>query len=119
MSLSKIDRVLVCHGFRDRWPNATLQTLPWESWSDHCPLLLQTMANDFGPLPFRFFNSWLQYPGFDDLVICLCASFSFKGSADKRLATKLRWLKNGIKSWIGAERAKDKIGLRELEMKLA
>lgn len=99
--------MLVCDEFFNNWPDAKLTALPREGWSDHTPLLLQTVATDFGPTPFRFFNSWLNYPGFDDLVAKLCGDFVFTGPPDKKLATKLKWLKNGIKAWVVAERKKD------------
>ncbi|GJR65461.1 cytochrome P450 [Tanacetum coccineum] len=56
--LSKIDRILVSHHFVSNWPNAQLTTLP-RKLSDHCPLVLKTHSADYGPIPFKFFNSWL------------------------------------------------------------
>nr|GEW35186.1 hypothetical protein [Tanacetum cinerariifolium] len=37
-------------------------------WSDHNPILLQVEKIDFGPPPFKFYNSWLSRDGFDDFV---------------------------------------------------
>lgn len=51
--MSKIDRILVCSTFMDRWPNATLMALP-KKWSDHHPLSLNVKKKDFGPKPFKF-----------------------------------------------------------------
>lgn len=116
--LSKIDRILVCDDFLNRWPNAKLTALPREGWSDHTPLLLQSVASDFGPSPFRFFNSWLKIPGFDDLISRLCNSFVFTGPADKRLAVKLKWLKTGIKQWMAIERKKNNERLDSLKASL-
>ncbi|PWA41586.1 hypothetical protein CTI12_AA459190 [Artemisia annua] len=56
--LSKIDRILVSHHFITKWPNAQVLALQREL-SDHCPLVLKTHSVDFGPIPFKFFNSWL------------------------------------------------------------
>ncbi|GKG17191.1 RNA-directed DNA polymerase, eukaryota, partial [Tanacetum coccineum] len=36
--------------------------------SDHRPILLKEVFSDFGLTPFRFYHSWLELPGFDDLV---------------------------------------------------
>nr|GEZ12047.1 hypothetical protein [Tanacetum cinerariifolium] len=36
--------------------------------SDHCPILLREAMFDYGPIPFRFYNYWLEVDGFDKLV---------------------------------------------------
>lgn len=72
--------------------------LPRE-YSDHCPLVLQTTSIDFGPSPFRFFNSWLSYPGLSELILDTVSSFHFIGPPDKSLATKLRKIKEVVKTW--------------------
>ncbi|XP_022040475.1 uncharacterized protein LOC110943026 [Helianthus annuus] len=101
--LSKLDRFLVCLGFREQWPNATVLALDRVA-SDHRPIVLSTVQSDFGHIPFRFFNSWFEYPGFVDYVLQLCGAFSFSGPEDLALAIKLRWLKNKIKSWLKEEK---------------
>ncbi|MFS8000275.1 putative Endonuclease/exonuclease/phosphatase superfamily [Helianthus anomalus] len=60
--LSKLDRFLVCLGFREKWPNANVVALAREV-SDHRPIILSTVQSDFGHIPFRFFNSWFDYNG--------------------------------------------------------
>ncbi|GJW90006.1 RNA-directed DNA polymerase, eukaryota, reverse transcriptase zinc-binding domain protein [Tanacetum coccineum] len=37
-------------------------------WSDHNPILLHVDKIDFGPSPFKLYNSWLLRDGFDDLI---------------------------------------------------
>ncbi|GJR36521.1 RNA-directed DNA polymerase, eukaryota, reverse transcriptase zinc-binding domain protein [Tanacetum coccineum] len=37
-------------------------------WSDHNPILLHVEKIDFGPFPFKLYNSWLLRDGFDDLI---------------------------------------------------
>ncbi|KAJ0805669.1 putative RNA-directed DNA polymerase [Helianthus annuus] len=101
--LSKLDRFLVCIGFIESWPGATVLALD-RLYSDHRPLLLSTMSSDFGPVPFQFYNSWLELHGFMEFVLGKCSQFSFNGPADLALATKLRWLKNRIKEWVAVER---------------
>ncbi|XP_076911877.1 uncharacterized protein LOC143569988 [Bidens hawaiensis] len=54
----------------------------------------------------RFFNSWLEFPGFANYVKFICDKFVFNGPADLALAAKLKWLKGRIRLWIAAERAK-------------
>ncbi|KAI3784929.1 hypothetical protein L1987_44037 [Smallanthus sonchifolius] len=97
--LSKLDRFLVCRAFVNFWPTASVTALSRE-YSDHCPILLSTVPHDFGHIPFRFFNSWLDIPGFVDFVEFSARSFIFNGPADLALSTKLRWLKFRIKYWV-------------------
>ncbi|XP_076936084.1 uncharacterized protein LOC143603041 [Bidens hawaiensis] len=96
---SKLDRILVCKEFMNRWPLASLLLLA-KDCSDHRPLLLRSVASDFGHTPFRFFNSWLDLSGFEDFVGKKCNQFKFEGPADLALSTKFRWLKNQIKWWL-------------------
>ncbi|KAJ0918826.1 putative RNA-directed DNA polymerase [Helianthus annuus] len=103
--LSRLDRVLVCLGFIENWPTTALTALD-RYITDHRPLLMNVIPSDFGHIPFRFFNSWLEFPGFVEYVMFLCRSFHFVGPADLRLATKLRWLKNRIKDWVKAEKSR-------------
>ncbi|XP_022014661.1 uncharacterized protein LOC110914156 [Helianthus annuus] len=103
--LSKLDRFLVCIGFLEQWPGAALTALE-RRYSDHRPLLLSTTPMDFGHVPFRFYNSWLEMNGFMEFVNGKCSQFVFNGPADLGLATKLRWLKNRIKEWVSAEKKK-------------
>ncbi|XP_022003302.1 uncharacterized protein LOC110900742 [Helianthus annuus] len=64
---SKIDRVLVCQDFFSEWPVACLRALP-RVHSDHCPIILVCANKNFGPKPFRFFNSWLERKDFDVVI---------------------------------------------------
>ncbi|XP_021991982.2 uncharacterized protein LOC110888782 [Helianthus annuus] len=86
--LSKLDRFLVCLGFMEKWPTASVMALTREA-SDHRPILLSTTPTDFGHIPFRCFISWLEVPGFMDLIKHLCQSFVFNGPADLALSVKL------------------------------
>ncbi|KAI3815121.1 hypothetical protein L1987_14777 [Smallanthus sonchifolius] len=101
--LSKLDRFLVCREFMNYWPTASLTALS-RGYSDHCPILLSVIPHDFGHIPFRFFNSWLELPGFVNFVEESAGSFVFDGPAGLSLSTKFRWLKNRIKSWVEKER---------------
>lgn len=96
---SKLDRMLVCNEFHDKWPLAALTLLAKEH-SDHRPLLLSSVTSDFGHIPFRFYNSWLDLPGFEEFVASKSGVFNFNGSSDLAVHTKLRWLKGHIKKWL-------------------
>nr|KAJ0209562.1 hypothetical protein LSAT_V11C400208020 [Lactuca sativa] len=72
--------------------------------SDHCAIILYASQFDFGPSPFRFFNSCLKDPEF---VGILRSGWSISSNSRHQLylsplslvASKLRNLKEHIKSW--------------------
>ncbi|KAJ0787048.1 putative RNA-directed DNA polymerase [Helianthus annuus] len=99
VSMSKLDRLLVCHDFMNKWPQASLVALS-NFVSDHSPILLSVSSVDFGPIPCRIFNSWMELPRFMEYVEQLCLEFRFEGPADLGLATKLKWVKYKIKGWV-------------------
>lgn len=104
--MSKIDRVLVCQECVLKWPDAGFRALG-NLHSDHCPIVLITNNVNFGPRPFRFFNSWLDRPDFDHMVRLSCAKFGGGGAPDVRLMQKLRHLRMDIKCWWNEVRAKE------------
>ncbi|KAJ9559912.1 hypothetical protein OSB04_005072 [Centaurea solstitialis] len=63
--LSKLDRFLVSSNFFPIWNNPLVQVLP-QTIADHCPLVLQVEDYNYGPKPFRFFDSWLNIVEFCD-----------------------------------------------------
>ncbi|XP_076916063.1 uncharacterized protein LOC143575636 [Bidens hawaiensis] len=65
--LSKIDRFLVCKDFLGKWPSGTVTALP-RNLSDHCPLVFSARDLRYGPVPFKFFNSWLSCEGLSNVV---------------------------------------------------
>ncbi|XP_022041207.1 uncharacterized protein LOC110943781 [Helianthus annuus] len=97
--MSKLDRFLVSMDFRDIWPDAAVIALNNVA-SDHCPVVLSTIPCNFGPIPTRIFNSWLELPGFVEFVHQQCAVFRFTGPADLGLGVKLKWLKKKAKEWV-------------------
>ncbi|XP_023748817.1 uncharacterized protein LOC111897081 [Lactuca sativa] len=96
--LSKLDRFLVCDKFMDSFPGSAVTTLP-RDLSDHCPIVMKTDCEDFGPRPFKFFNSWMYRTGFNEVVLRAWTKFRGYGYVDSFLATKLRLLKAEIKKW--------------------
>ncbi|GJY94178.1 RNA-directed DNA polymerase, eukaryota [Tanacetum coccineum] len=65
--MSKLDRFLMSNGLLSAFPLISAICLD-RHLSDHRPILLKEVFSDFGPTPFRFYHSWLELPGFDDLV---------------------------------------------------
>ncbi|GKC76820.1 hypothetical protein Tco_1127594 [Tanacetum coccineum] len=58
---------LLIGGIREVIPDIRVTAIDRMS-SDHTPILLHVMKSDFGPTPFKFYNSWLNRDGFDDLI---------------------------------------------------
>lgn len=112
--MSKLDRFLVCNNFLRLFPNASATALPREL-SDHCPISLHTVEVDFGKAPFRFFNSWMQRKGFENLVRDSWEKFRGYGIPDVYMAAKLRFLKNEIKTWRATDYTKEMMELKELK----
>ncbi|XP_021980820.1 uncharacterized protein LOC110876972 [Helianthus annuus] len=95
---SKIDRFLVCPGFFGLWPNACFRALS-RLFSDHSPIVLVTKESNFCPKPFRVFNSWIGWPGFDLPVREAAHSFVGFGPADLCLLKKFEWIRSRVKEW--------------------
>ncbi|KAJ0955701.1 putative Endonuclease/exonuclease/phosphatase superfamily [Helianthus annuus] len=58
VKMSKLERFLANDVFLSQWPNARM-SVHKRGFSDHCPISLSCLAADFGPIPFKFFNSWI------------------------------------------------------------
>uniref|UniRef100_A0A251VEZ9 Putative reverse transcriptase domain-containing protein n=1 Tax=Helianthus annuus TaxID=4232 RepID=A0A251VEZ9_HELAN len=95
---SKIDRVLVCHEFLNKWPNAVFRALPREK-SDRCPLLLSLVDSNFGPKPFQWFNSWLERDGCEKIIIDTLDGEYTEGSPDLLIANKFKRVREALKKW--------------------
>nr|GEX65776.1 RNA-directed DNA polymerase, eukaryota [Tanacetum cinerariifolium] len=65
--LIKLDRFLISEDVIDLLPDIHITALD-RIWSDHNPILLHVDKIDFGPSPFKLYNSWLLRDGFDDLI---------------------------------------------------
>ncbi|KAL8497810.1 hypothetical protein ACS0TY_021229 [Phlomoides rotata] len=62
---SKLDRILVNSEWISRWPNQALKGLKC-TFSDHCPIYLESTGKDWGPRPFRFIKAWVKHPNFKE-----------------------------------------------------
>lgn len=114
--LSKLDRAFVCIGFMSRWPEASLVALD-RGLSDHCPLSLVCSGKDFGPCPFRFYNSWLSKEGLEQIFASeLSKEVGCQGAL--ALAIKLKALKGAIKSWRDKDKIKEEANLSAASKKV-
>ncbi|PWA93718.1 cytochrome P450 [Artemisia annua] len=100
LKASRLDRFLVNKLVLDSVPDLMVEALD-DIISDHRPLLLKQKPMDFGPSPFKFFNSWITIDGFDKLVKDKWGSVKSNGdlSAFNILKHKLKCLKFVIKAW--------------------
>ncbi|GJW58511.1 cytochrome P450 [Tanacetum coccineum] len=94
---SKIDRFLVTNHVIQIWLDSYVYALPRE-FSDHTPIILKNFAPDFGPTPFKLYNSWLEHSEFPDLAK---ASWALPTSRPPVVGfkNKLKRLKLEIKKW--------------------
>lgn len=96
--LSKIDRFLVCQNFICNQSSTSVTALP-RLHSDHSPIILMPLNLDFGPSPFRMFNSWLLSDDFNASFLAAWESFTGYGTPDRLLKAMLIHTKNKIKEW--------------------
>ncbi|GJY39306.1 hypothetical protein Tco_0425670 [Tanacetum coccineum] len=69
-------------------------------WSDHNPILLHVDKIDFGPSPFKLYNSWLLRDVFDDLIKSEWDSLDSNNSGFPiKCHEKFRILKDKIRQW--------------------
>ncbi|GJX58573.1 RNA-directed DNA polymerase, eukaryota [Tanacetum coccineum] len=107
--MSKLDRFLTTEGFHDSFPNITGSILE-KGIPDHRPILLKESVVDYGPIPFRFFHSWLDCEGFFDLVVDTWKAYDSGESNGKK---KLQNLKNVIRAWSSSKRLSDNLLKKE------
>nr|KAJ0208910.1 hypothetical protein LSAT_V11C400195770 [Lactuca sativa] len=94
--ISKLDQFLVSNAVYDCFDHLQVLVLDWK-WSDRCPILLHSNMVNFGPSPFKFFNSWLSLEGFADVVKGVMADFVSDSSWSKFVV-----FKNKLKYHAGA-----------------
>nr|GEV33571.1 hypothetical protein [Tanacetum cinerariifolium] len=94
--LSKLDRFFISEGIIEDIPDIKITSID-RMWSDHSPILLHIKKSDFGPSSFKFYNSWLNRDGFDDLVKSTWASMDTRnGNSNIKSHEKLRGPKTAI-----------------------
>ncbi|XP_022030238.1 uncharacterized protein LOC110931139 [Helianthus annuus] len=83
--------------------------------SDHSPLILKTVSRNFGPKPFRFYNSWLSREDFRENVKKALETGVFVGDPDTKLSMKFKWLRFNISTWAAECKIKELEEKRMLE----
>ncbi|KAL4191825.1 hypothetical protein AMTRI_Chr06g190990 [Amborella trichopoda] len=74
-SLSKLDRLLLSSNWEEQFPGTHALAIP-KPTSDHCPILLDTLAVRRGLKPFRFELAWLEENSLSTLIPTWWNSFS-------------------------------------------
>ncbi|XP_076954247.1 uncharacterized protein LOC143628577 [Bidens hawaiensis] len=87
--MSRIDRIFVCDGIFNKRPSSCVRTLR-KVHSDHAPLVLTLIDTNFGPKPFRWFDSWLDRTGCEELVKSVLLDWSDMDPPDVNLIKKVR-----------------------------
>ncbi|GJY62634.1 RNA-directed DNA polymerase, eukaryota [Tanacetum coccineum] len=104
LKMSKLDRFLISDGVFSLFPSIVAVCLD-RHLSDHRPILLREFNVDFGPIPFRFYHSWFDYVGFDDMIKSGWSSFAHSdGNRMIQFKKKLQDLKTIIRCWIKIKR---------------
>lgn len=78
-------------------------------------MLLKPFNADFGPSPFRFYNSWLNCKDFDKVFELAWINFHGYGAPDRYFLSKLKLLKEKIKEWRKEESQKETGALKQLK----
>ncbi|GJS73079.1 RNA-directed DNA polymerase, eukaryota, reverse transcriptase zinc-binding domain protein [Tanacetum coccineum] len=122
IKLSKIDRFLVTHHFLSKWLNDILTSLD-RDLSDHCPLVLKTYSVDYGPTPFKFFNSWLLSGDFSSIVALAWHNYNNPTVPQVShptifLKNKLQSMKKHIRFWRDNMKCNNEVMLKSLKEKV-
>ncbi|GKB29228.1 putative RNA-directed DNA polymerase [Tanacetum coccineum] len=115
--LSKIDCIMVSHHFLKKWPSSNVLALTRE-FSNHSPPLLNSV-NDYGPTPFKFYNSWLIHEDFNNIITNSWSSQSNSSDLSAVIfKNKLKNLKAAIKQWRLSINATETAVATELRQKI-
>ncbi|KAJ0901627.1 putative RNA-directed DNA polymerase [Helianthus annuus] len=120
IKFSKLDRFLVSEAVMNTWPNARVEVHK-RSLSDHCPISLFVSAVDFGPVPFKFFNSWTNDKKLSEIVDAVlrptgegAAGSSLGVDPFSDLVGSLKQVKMAIKKWRKEAAALENKELKEM-----
>ncbi|KAL8538926.1 hypothetical protein ACS0TY_000790 [Phlomoides rotata] len=95
---SKLDRMLVNDEWLNRWPNYSMKNCG-RTFSDHCPIFIESSVKEWGPKPFKFINIWISYPNFKAFIKRRWEDHKVLRWAGFQLKEKLKLLKYDLKSW--------------------
>lgn len=96
--MSKLDKFFLNDDWLSQWPDTTQFVLD-RDFSDHCPILLRSRANDWGPKPFKIMDWWLKEKSFQNTVVHNWSNYHPSGWGGFVLKQKLKFIKNHIRQW--------------------
>ncbi|GJX80170.1 hypothetical protein Tco_0328319, partial [Tanacetum coccineum] len=98
--LSKLDRFLISEDIPNVIHNLQATVIDCHIL-DHRPIVLKQSKLDFGPTPFKLFNSWMLNPQFDALVTLSWNSAQHLDGSNPfiHFKEKMKRLKYDIKNW--------------------
>nr|GEV06602.1 RNA-directed DNA polymerase, eukaryota [Tanacetum cinerariifolium] len=97
--MSKLDRFLISEGLLSVYPLLFALYLD-RRLSDHMPIIMRDYVVEFGPTPFRVFQSWFTKDGFDKLFEDTWKNTSFvESNKISLIRKKFQALKVSIKAW--------------------
>ncbi|GJY30242.1 RNA-directed DNA polymerase, eukaryota, partial [Tanacetum coccineum] len=117
--MSKLDCFLISEDFFSSSPNIFAIILD-RYLSDHRPILLRESNLNYGHTLFRFYHYWFEIDGFDSFVAETWRDIMYLNPNPMlRLVKKLKFLKEGIRTWIKDKNDKSKNLKKDFEEKLA
>ena len=93
----KLDRVLMCPAWEEKYPLAILQAFAREI-SDHTPLFLDTGETHTIRYTFRYENAWFLREGFKELTYKTWSK-RYRGDVLDRWQLRMRELRRKTKGW--------------------
>ncbi|GMI68462.1 hypothetical protein HRI_000515500 [Hibiscus trionum] len=110
-SFSRLDRILVSPEVAALWPNISKVTLS-KKISDHNPIYLSIEEHNWGPKPFRWFDSWSEDKNLVDSIKHSCLQNQGLG-----LSNILKMCKSDIKSYHLQQCNAEQSSIKDLEEK--
>ncbi|KAK1302261.1 hypothetical protein QJS10_CPB12g00870 [Acorus calamus] len=110
-TFARLDQVLVCADWEDKFPLCSASGLP-RTMSDHVPILLQSRVPNSKKGQFHFENLWSDSEDLADIVQDSWNRPTGELLGARRVAFKLKRLKAKFKSWghqRRIDRNKDKV----------
>jgi len=95
---SKLDRFLFSEEWCFAWPNCR-QVALLRGLSDHCPLMLSVVEENWGPRPVRMLKCWQELSGYKQFVKEKWQTLDVEGWGGFVLREKLKMIKTALKDW--------------------
>ena len=102
-SWAKLDRFLLSPSILSWFPKLSQQCFP-RTISDHSAVAIGEPLVDWGPIPFRFFDHWMEDKSMMGDAIDGWKNCAAKGSKGLVLFAKAKAAKLGLKRWISLKR---------------